>query len=189
MIIALILVAGLIWLLMVLFGKKDAGIPSASETISPETSSLEESLNPPTLTPFPESGEVKAPAVGDDRVEIERVSIIFAQQYGSYSNQSDFAGFGAIKTLSSNKMNAWLGTYLEKIRQQYKDKALYEGVTTQVLSLTIDDFSSDESKVSVKTRRFFSKSGEVTPKEVFQDIQLSLIKFQNHWLADGAFWK
>ncbi|MBI4117595.1 MAG: hypothetical protein HY453_00735 [Parcubacteria group bacterium] len=123
-----------------------------------------------------------------DESEVEVIARIFAEKYGSYSNQTEFSGFSDLKTLSTPKMQEWLTTYQSTIRDTYAaGTEVYQGISAKVISLE-SALDAEKAVVTAKVQTLESKAGEVVLAAKLKDLKIELQKLDGHWLVSGAFW-
>jgi hypothetical protein len=127
----------------------------------------------------------------DDKSEIQSLAIIFGQNFGSYSNQTNLNNFDDIYGLMGASMNKWAqDTYKAQIMQQHP-QSVYYAIEAKVLNVQItkiDEAKNTATALLKIQRQEFTGSPENV--EVFnQDLLLNLIKVNGDWIVDSAYWQ
>ena len=130
-----------------------------------------------------EEGEI------DDAVIIERNAIVFAEKYGSHSNQSSFNGIRDLVDLSTKALEPWLITYIEQLQQKYPNPETYMGVNTEALSVKFISLERNSSIVNVATQRETFEGSIEKPFISQQDLRLEFEKVGSNWLVSAAYWQ
>lgn len=168
-----------------------------SNVLSPSVS--EEKIDSPVTTTVPTSGltsrEFKntyaAHKIGEE--DLKKMAALFAERFGSYSNQSNFSNIEDLKTFMSVRMTTWADSYIAQQRKGNREKAvvIYYGITTKsILSVSkkIDD-EGGVAEILVKTRRRESTmSANNSSKSFNQDISITFVKEGGNWKVDTAYW-
>jgi len=115
----------------------------------------------------------------------------FAEIYGSYSNQSNYANLESAMLLASVNYKNTLAGILSRYRASYRPAAEYQGVTTNVVNVLIEslDDAAGKADVLVKTQRKESAGTQANYTTKYQNIGLSIIKENGQWVVDGAEWE
>lgn len=139
--------------------------------------------------------EVELPFELGSTEEIERQKVIststlFAERFGSFSNQGDFQNIEDLMPLMTSGMQRWAEDYMEQGRAQASPDDPFYGITTKMLTAKIINFNTDtgRAEVNVDTQRRESKAGE--PERIYyQSLKLNLVKSDKNWLIDEATWR
>ncbi len=126
------------------------------------------------------------------RSDISRLAAAFAERFGSYSNQGDFENLIDLKSLMTEKMQAWVDNFVAESKANQTDNEVYFGVTTKSVSSEI--ISLDETggvaRVKVSTqRREASGTMSDNVRIYYQDLELNFNKIGGEWKVDEATWK
>ena len=113
----------------------------------------------------------------------KQIAKIFAERYGSYSNENDYQNILEVKEISSVSM--W--TELSKLMQNKQNASSYFGVTTRGATMKLTKWSDSAASVTVSTVRAETQNGKTTNKE--QDAKVTLIKIGKEWLVDSFSWQ
>lgn len=117
-----------------------------------------------------------------------KISSLFAQRFGSFSNQSDFGNVTDLKLFMTPTMSAWADTYVADLKaQEYSGE--YYGITTNTLTTKVLSYNdkSGQARVEVTTERREDR-GDVLGTSYQQKMTLDLVKNNNSWLVDSAVW-
>ena len=121
--------------------------------------------------------------------DASKVSALFTERLGSFSNQSDYGNVTDLKIYMTANMRDWSDKYVTDLRAQ-KYSGVYYGITTH--SLTTKVLSYDQKagkiKIEVQTERQESNA-DVLGSSYLQKMTLDLVKVNEEWLVDGAFWE
>lgn len=134
----------------------------------------------PTITPR---------IAGEDQVLLQQLTIAsrnFAERYGSYSTQGDFANLKALLPVSTTKMQTEMQATIQK---GIVSGTAFYGVTTQALSATPSGTVSKSAPVQVvvQTQRTTTEGTKNTV--TYQKISLTLVYQSGVWLVDSAQWQ
>jgi hypothetical protein len=163
-------------------------ISGSSELPPSDNSNLEPAAEPLTPVIIPES-----PPLDDNaraRQEILKIASAFAARFGSYSNQSYYDNIRDLETQMTPAMKRWAVNYISELERTNPRTASLFSVSTQSLTLKIDNFSlpAGTGLVTVGTRREVLKSGQA-PEVINQELQIELVKVGGDWLIKAAFWQ
>lgn len=126
---------------------------------------------------------------GEPRPDEDRVLALgrsFTERYGSFSNQNDFENLERLMIYMTKRLQTETNQFIAS--QEGKDNSVYYGVTTSVVSLSVEKLEAQRSVVLVDTRRRESKEGSTT--EVFsQTARIVLVKEAGEWLVDKFEWQ
>jgi len=181
--ILLIILALLLIIFMIFFSRKTPNVstePVVQEKLTPGEDLISK-------------GTVKASNLTDrekQSADISTTARTFTELYGTYSNQSNFLNIESVLPLLSAKYRSEMQNFLNKSRATYIQGEVYQGVTTSVLNVKVDslDVNAGTGVVVVKTQRQESEGDRSNYTLKYQDIRITLIKFNNNWLVDNAEW-
>lgn len=158
-------------------GETDTRPPTGTGTIGEITTSTEE-----IETDF----EVST----TEEVELQRVinlSSLFAERFGSYSNQGDFENVRDTMPLMTSSLQAWAETYIRD--NTPADTSVYSGISTKALASEVVEFdtAAGRAEVNVQTQRTEATSeGTRTFNQV---LNVELVKSGNEWLINSIQWR
>ena len=118
---------------------------------------------------------------------LESLGKTFAERYGSYSNQSDFANLYDVLDLMSVSLRAETENFLENAVNSDD----YYGVTTRVLSIKVLslDEAAGQADLEISTQREESKGGPELSEIKYQILQLGCVKEGEVWKIQSARWQ
>jgi len=148
--------------------------------------------NPPinlnTNNAIPSAGEQVFVIPSQDETQVKVISQNFSEKYGSYSNQSDLENFSDLLSLSTSAMQSYLQNLIKTVDSESDD--YYHGITTKTLKVAIINISDSSAETLVTTQRTETdESQNILNKVYYQDLKLNLIKSQDQWKVDGAWWQ
>jgi hypothetical protein len=123
--------------------------------------------------------------------DLKMIASLFAERFGSFSNQSGFSNINDLKIFMSKKMQAWASGYLNEQNNKKNYNAIYYGITTKAISEEVKNYDEDSGLASilVKTRRREANGTTNNISNIFnQEIIINLIKENGIWKVDSANW-
>lgn len=175
-------------------GDKTASKPT-EEAISKEVpSNAQKEPRTVTFQPIDTTEQIKAEvkkAKEFSKDDLLRLASSFAERYGSYSNQSNFANISDLKLFMTKRMQVWANDYVAGQQALDSDTSIYYGITTKSVAEEIRDYDDDEGAASilVKTRRREASGTTSNTSQVFdQNILINFVKEQGSWKVDSANW-
>lgn len=162
--------------------------PQDSKNTTPSTPAQGEIAAPVISETSPSSTAAPAAATDQSREEAGRLSMAFAERYGSSSSQSDFNNLRDLEVFMTDGMRARSEQYIAT-EQAKPASTSYEGTTTKAVVLNMESFDAAAgiAKVTVKTKRQEKKDGAET-RSYDQSLALTLKKVGNEWKVDSAEW-
>jgi flagellar basal body-associated protein FliL len=137
------------------------------------------------------NGEVEE-ADQAEQVSVLLIAEAFAERFGSYSNQSNYANLDDLSVFMTESMTDWVNnTYKENLKQQNPDFNTYYAIETKAISKQVENLDevAGEAEVIVKTQRQ-EFNNDINNSEVFyQDVLLEFVKVDDQWKVDGAYWQ
>lgn len=116
-----------------------------------------------------------------------KLSSSFAERLGSFSNQSDYSNITDLKIFMTTTMRDWADDYVADLKSQ-KYSGEYYGITTRTLTTKVINSSENSAKIEVTTERRETRAD--APGDAYQQkMTLDLVKNNNEWLVDGAYWE
>jgi hypothetical protein len=195
----ILIIASIIYLLLVYY--KPATNNNLNENNTNQEATLPETP-PSALADFNKPNqEVLAGLVGNnppetannakDKNEALVIATAFAERFGSYSNQGNFANLDDLSIFMTEAMKKWIATYKKDLIAQYPDFNTYYAIETKAISKQIKsiDEKAGTSEVVVKTQRQEFKVDLNNPRVYYQDILLKLVRADNQWKVNGAYWQ
>lgn len=170
---------------------------------------LPELISPSTLTPLPPDTIVnngdssqqtrQFPAdssaetglsmeENSQRAEIERVSRLFAERFGSYSNYSNFSNLDSLSSFSTPSMINYINTTV-RAEQGANQGGSYYGVTTRVIRAVIDSYQPQVSaSVNISVQQEVQNGIQASIERSIHDGRVDLLYQNGKWLVNGIFY-
>ncbi len=123
--------------------------------------------------------------------DLGKISMSFAERFGSFSNQSNYGNFTDLKILMTDNMKTWADKYVADLKSQPQNSGTYYGVITQAVTFEVKkyDDASGQAEILVSTQRRESTESINGGTPYSQNITLSLLKVNGDWLFDKAYWE
>ena len=123
--------------------------------------------------------------------DLGKLSMSFAERFGSFSNQSNYGNFTDLKILMTDNMKEWIDKYIIDLKNNPKNGTAYYGVTTDALTYEVKKFdnTSGQAEVTIETQRRESTEKINGGDAYLQKLDLSLVKVNGEWLFDKAYWE
>ncbi len=150
---------------------------------------IENTLVDDGAAPVPGAEEVTQRPVA--QIDLERMAKSFAERFGSFSNQSNYANIRDLKLFMSDKMEKWADAYVEKNKKSDAANQVYYGLTTKSVSAKAEKFdeAAGQASVVVDTRRREAIGTTNNSSRLYnQSIRVSFVKENGAWKVDSAFW-
>lgn len=120
---------------------------------------------------------------------VKAVAIMFAERFGSYTNESNYININELLPLMTESMADWSrNTYLPKLKKDHDPAGFFYRVITNAPVADMVEQREATAKVRVSTQRE-ETVGQAEPKTFLQDLVIDLVLKNNEWLVDGAFWQ
>ncbi|MBT5338046.1 hypothetical protein HN858_01455 [Candidatus Falkowbacteria bacterium] len=121
-------------------------------------------------------------------VSVRAVATTFVERFGSYSNQSEYAGFEELASIMTQSMASWVkNTYLPQLKKEHDPKGYFYSIKTSAPVVEISVEEENFVEIIVKTQRL--EKTDNSSQTFNQDIVLELVKQDGEWAIDGAFWR
>lgn len=135
----------------------------------------------------PEKPTTEAPVTVDPIIKLKNDLIIqaraFIERYGSWSNQSNFENFEDLSPYMTDKLKAETQKLINQYRVSGIEHPEYYGLTTNVISLNLEDFAADErAEFSASVQQQETTNG--TTKILYKTVKLVFLKEGIGWKAD-----
>jgi len=132
------------------------------------------------------------PSVNEnEQIDVQFLAKDFAERFGSYSNQSDYKNLDELDTLMTDSMKSWIAQYKEQLKLQNPSTGPYYAIETKHVSNQIQslDEKAGTAEILIKTQRQEFKNSIDNSKILYQDILIKLIKVNDAWKVNGAYWQ
>lgn len=161
--------------------------PSTPSTVAPDGTIL---LTPPENVEFrrPDvvSTQPEDPALSPDEMRAKQSTRIFVERFLSYSNQNNNQHVDDALVLSTESMRAWV------LSQSVERGTLYEGMTTEILSTDLTEYTVNSAVVAFQARQVTSVadpdgSGRTSESTTMISGRVDLVKSGQIWLVNGLW--
>lgn len=190
----LIIGGSLILIVLAIFIVYPAFAPSApvTETQTPAI------VEPSTINPLPVNDTTPAESTpvaetpkeisdGAQRAEVERLSRLFVERFGSYSNFSNFENITSLEAFMTEDMLAYAKTLMKTPAEQTIGS--YNGITTSVISLNTTSFTAkSKAVVTFVVQQETQSSLDAPIVSEYRDGRVELVFSGGQWLVDGLFY-
>ncbi|MGC9048741.1 MAG: hypothetical protein ACP5IX_00760 [Patescibacteria group bacterium] len=111
---------------------------------------------------------------------------VFIERYGTWSNQSNFENFEDLMPFMTDKLKAETQALISEY--QKIEKSSYYGLTTNIVSLNLENFIVDEkAEFSASVQQQETKNGQVNI--LYKTVKLTFVKEGTKWLGDEIVMK
>lgn len=191
----LVIIAGVLWFVFFNQQQEQAVVQTnTNQSARLSTPSLPTNLPSSTGTSV-NLTNISTPAYSpteQTKTTLTRLAASFAERFGSYSNQSDYANFEDLYDFMTAAMKQWAEKMVAELRTRARgSNDIYFGITTKALSSSLSNFSetSSQAEVLVKTQRREASGSTANARIYYQDIIIKFVKEKEVWKVDGAFWQ
>ena len=120
---------------------------------------------------------------GSEEIYVKNIARIFVERFQTFSNQNNNEHIDDVLSLATAEMQAWMKT------QTVSNSSVYEGMTTRVLTSSVESFSDIDAVVKIGARCTKTDvSGGADHIELTYATVL-LKKIQDEWKVAGLFWE
>lgn len=182
-----LLLLGLIVFAIVRFWPKAAPAPAA---VAPApTTGLDAAPAVAPALPNPLRPPVAAATSPSGTTAAAQMAELFAERYGSYSNQTDFQNLKDLLPVMTASYRAKTEAVIAAGAPQ--EVADYQGVTSVKISTEVRSYSSaaGTAVVAVMLQQQKSTGTAVTPAVSYRSLKMGLKLVGKDWLVDSATWE
>ena len=183
--------AALLLLALVLFisTRKPSAAPAPAAAPVP---AAEEAVETPEAIPEVPASPLRPTAVAaptDARTGAIQLAELFAERYGSYSNQESYQNLRDLLPVMSQSLRKATEAELAKAGT-VPPAQNYEGVTSAKISTKVLSFSEAAGTASLAVTLQETKTVGTAPPEVsYRTLRLSLVKEGEDWKVDAVKWE
>ncbi len=161
--------------------------PKAAPVVVPPTPNVTQTI--PTSTK-PTISDVRQQEAAQERVStasLQTASKIFAERYGSYSAEANFANLTDVLPLMTDAFAKETRAYVATATPPTE----YYAVTTHVVTIAVDgeDDAAGTARVTVTTQREEAKGNVQDVSVRYQDLVLTFLRENDTWLVASANWQ
>jgi hypothetical protein len=137
--------------------------------------------------------EVRTPVapkeVGEE--DLKQIAGLFAERFGSYSNQSNYRNLRDLEIFMTAKLAAWAEDFIKKQIESKTDTSIYYGISSKTVTTTVKEFKAEEglATIVVATQRRESLATGANTASFGQNIEIVLRKTGGIWKVDEANWQ
>lgn len=186
-ILALLLIAAVIALVLWLLRTRPAAVAPGDATVPAPV--VTNAPAPAAPAPAPSPLSPGAPAAAKGSTAAAQMAELFAERYGSYSNQGDFQNLRDLLPVMTDKYRAATEAYLSTAASV--PNAPYDGVTSVKISTDVRSYDASAGKavIAVMLQQQKRSAGSVTPAISYRSLKMSLMKVGADWRVDSAAWE
>jgi hypothetical protein len=111
---------------------------------------------------------------------------LFAERYGSYSNQGDYQNLRDLLTVMTSGYRAETEAFLSTASPT--PGATYEGVTSVKISSEVRSIDGDSAAVAVNLQQT-KRVGAAAPVIGYRSLRMELEQVGDDWRVDSATWE
>jgi hypothetical protein len=122
----------------------------------------------------------------DGTASLQSASKTFAERYGSYSAEAEFANLRDVLPLMSASLAAQTEAFVG--RAVVSDE--YYAVTTRVVSVSVNavDEAAGTAEATVTTQREEARGSQQNVSVRYQDLRLTFVREGDEWKVSSAAW-
>lgn len=188
----LALAGGIIYVLF-FYDFKSGQAPAPEQ--KPAVTDNKSASQPPTPTPIGEKKVIEAKTPVAPKVvgeaDLKQMAGLFAERFGSYSNQSNYRNMRDLEIFMTAKLAAWAEDFIKKNIESKIDTSIYYGISSKSISTTVKEFKPDEgvARIMVGTQRRESLATGANTAGFGQNIEIVFLKQGGMWKVDEANWQ
>jgi len=138
------------------------------------------------LTPITTPVTLEAPPTEPQAQKPEVIAALFAERYGSYSNESNYQNlrdlFPQMTARERTELQSFMNTHPFQV-------AAYTGTTTKVVRTEKRTSNTDHASLTVFTQRIEATQANPRARIYYQTADVELVKDGLSWLVDRFIWK
>lgn len=179
--VLLIIILIAIVLLFLRSTKAPATTPTAPTTSTTTQPTPTQAVLPNPLNPTP----VAAPA---GRTAAQQMAELFAERYGSYSNQGDYRNLTDLLPVMSDRFRTQTEASLSSASST--PGAAYTGVTSRKISTEVRAYDEGAGTATIAVMLQQDKAnGSGASAVSYRSLRLTLVKVGAEWRVDAAVWE
>lgn len=123
--------------------------------------------------------------------ELRRLAMLFAERFGSFSNQSTYQNVTDLQMFMTEKMKTWAQNYVESKNKDSAGNDIYYGITTRAATAEVKSFDAKAgtAEINVGTQRRESTGTTNNASNFGQILVLKFKKENGAWRIDEARWQ
>ena len=135
------------------------------------------------------NGNIIKKNINPEENYVKQLARIFVERLSTYSNQNDNKHIDEVVDMIAPSMEVWINSH--KVEQS----RVYEGVTTRVLSNSLEEYNGVEGKarallgVEQVVSSQDENTGLVLDKLIQKEVRVDLIRQGKEWKVSGLWWQ
>lgn len=123
--------------------------------------------------------------------ELRQLALSFAERYGSYSNQTNFANLENLLLFMTDAFASTTRSFIDEERGKNRDTTVYYGITTKAAAVATDAFRESQGTAvfTVQTLRREAIGSTSNVRHYQQAITMTMKKGDGAWKVDSAEWQ
>lgn len=182
--LALLLLAAIVGIVLFLT-RAIGGQPGTSGPVV-EPAPIEETETTPTTEEKFVNPLISVEPASDARIESRQIAELFAERYGSYSNQGDYRNLRDLLPVMTTRYRAETEAFLEGAETPVGQP--YEGVTSRRISTDVRDVDEDSAVIAISLQQS-RVVGASDPTVGYRILRMELRKVGEDWYVDRATWE
>ncbi len=143
--------------------------------------------NPDIVRSMPRADQVFTPEeIAAAQPTAQTAGRIFAERFGSYSNQSEYGNIGDVLALVTPELKVTLEAL--RVAAQGELTETFYGVNTRILGVETVAFTDTTAELSIQTQREEEVGTPGNTRVYYQKINLSMQKQGDTWLVAQYAW-
>ncbi len=178
---------GLLLLLALLFGlyyrsKKSVSSGYTGQTATSTGAPIIEETELPLIVVNDTPAPPPVNSAEREKLYVVQLSKIFVERYMSYSNQGQNGNISDVVGLATSAMVKYIETQSGEFSRDYK------GVSTKVISSSLQDFAKDKATVTIGIQQFIEEKGK-SGVTAYKNGSVTLVKENGIWKVDGLYFE
>lgn len=192
--IALVSLGSLLLLFIIylmFFYKNESEVPASTERQT-EVQTQAQLPKIESQQAIPQKVENKKPLTKEElnKDELKRMAMLFAERFGSYSNQSTFQNISDLEIFMTANMKIWARNFVEEQNAKNDGAGIYYGIVTRAVTAEAKEFDTATGKAEfhVGTQRRESTGSTNNSTNFGQVLKIKFMKESGTWRVDEARW-
>lgn len=189
---SLALIAGIVYFFFFYNFQPPAEEPAVTESPGRLSGAEETPAVLPAETPAanPVRTPASRPAAREmSEADLKKMAGSFAERFGSFSNQSNYANIEDLIIFMTASMKNWAENFISSASKGSGDSSIYYGITTKAITAETKSFNPEAgaAEILVKTQRKEATGAMSNFRFFYQDILITFNK-EGAWKVNSAVW-
>lgn len=134
---------------------------------------------------------VPVPSTPSAETALQRIAVTFAERYGSFSNQSDFANLESVLPYMTAAFQDRTRLFISSERAKKRDTSIYYALTTRSSRVTTETFNENgpTAMFLVLASRSEAIGSPVNVQHYEETFRVTMSKEGGVWRVDNATWE